>query len=370
MDPFPVPGALDNRPSPPHSPPQQRPSVAAASPAAPTAPPTLNDPPPYAEMIYAAIAALKKKGGSSKIAIGKHIEQSYSNLPANHSTLLTQHLQSLKNTGHLLMFKKSYKLPRCHAPVPETNIDPTLNDPPPYAEVQDQAQPISNAIDEANASVPKLRRSTRRPVGRPMKVQAQAQSISNAIGEANAAVPKSKRRTRRPVGRPMKVQAQVQPISNAIGKANAAVPKSKRRTRRPVGRPRKVFQASQDEVLPQNVSLANYVRCLREELQQVRDDCYRQVQALTVTFDLVEHHLTAANEKLKRCLREELQQVRDDCDLQMQALTAKLDLAEHQLRNSNQPHLLLPLLTLLMLILNPIWGSIPNLATHDPKDHE
>ncbi|KAI9165006.1 hypothetical protein LWI28_005911 [Acer negundo] len=118
----------DNQPSPPHSPLQQQPSVvflphpsATASPAAPAAPPTLNHPPPYAEMIYAAITALKEKGGSSKIAVGKHIEQTYLNLPANHSTLLTQHLQRLKNTGHLIMVKKSYKLPRYDALVPETN---------------------------------------------------------------------------------------------------------------------------------------------------------------------------------------------------------------------------------------------------------
>ncbi|KAK0605072.1 hypothetical protein LWI29_022489 [Acer saccharum] len=293
-------------------------------------------------MIYATITTLKKKNRSSKIVIGKHIEQSYSNLPANHSTLLTQHLQRLKNTGHLLMVKKSYKLPRCDAPVPETNNNnnqdnavnisssahgsKTSRGPgrPPKNLNAVKAQPVSVSIGlvdqtphltpakrgrgrqisgppvglggRADAVVPKLKRRTKRHVGRPKKVQVQvqvqAQSISDAVGEADAVVsksqvqaqaqpiltvPKSKSRTRRSVGRPRKVQVQAQPISNAVskadeavpksqvqtqlisdavGKANAAVPKSqvqasqaqpiltvpksKRRTRRVVGRPRKV----------------------------------------------------------------------------------------------------------------------------------
>ncbi|KAK4857558.1 hypothetical protein QYF36_002626 [Acer negundo] len=224
MDPFPVPVALDNQPSPPHSPP--RPSVAAASPAASAALPTLNNPPPYAEMIYAAITVLKKDG-SSKIAIGKHIEQSYSNLPANHSTLLTQHLQRLKNTGYLLMVKKSYKLPRCDAPVPETNNNN-----------QDNAINISSSAHGSKTSrgrgrPPKnLNAAKAQPVSVPVGLVDQTPHLTPAKhvrgrqigglpvglgGRADAAVPKLpklKRRTKRP----RKVQAQ--------GEANVAEPKS------------------------------------------------------------------------------------------------------------------------------------------------
>lgn len=64
------------------------------------------------QMIYSAIAALKERNGSSKRAIAKYIEAVYSNLPPTHSALLTHHLKRLKNNGHLLMVKKSYKLPR------------------------------------------------------------------------------------------------------------------------------------------------------------------------------------------------------------------------------------------------------------------
>ncbi|KAK7398808.1 hypothetical protein VNO78_09981 [Psophocarpus tetragonolobus] len=67
--------------------------------------------PPYDEMIYTAIGALKEKDGSSKRAIGKYIEQVYKDLPPTHSALLTHHLNRLKSAGHLQMVKKSYKLP-------------------------------------------------------------------------------------------------------------------------------------------------------------------------------------------------------------------------------------------------------------------
>ncbi|KAL2478906.1 high mobility group A5 [Forsythia ovata] len=68
--------------------------------------------PPYAEMITAAIWALKERNGSSKRAIAKYIETQYSNLPPTHSALLTHHLKRLKTNGQLLMVKNSYKLPR------------------------------------------------------------------------------------------------------------------------------------------------------------------------------------------------------------------------------------------------------------------
>jgi hypothetical protein len=75
--------------------------------------------PPYAEMIYKAIEALKEKDGSSKRAIGKYIEHVYKQvLPPQHSTLLTQHLNHLKSAGLLVMVKKSYKLPSSLPPPP------------------------------------------------------------------------------------------------------------------------------------------------------------------------------------------------------------------------------------------------------------
>lgn len=67
------------------------------------------------QMIFAAITALKERNGSSKRAIAKYIERFYSGLPPTHSALLTHHLKRLKNSGLLVMIKKSYKLPRSDA---------------------------------------------------------------------------------------------------------------------------------------------------------------------------------------------------------------------------------------------------------------
>ncbi|KAM3268751.1 hypothetical protein P3S67_030715 [Capsicum chacoense] len=66
--------------------------------------------PDYAELITAAITALREKEGSSRIAIAKYIDRVYSNLPPNHSALLTHHLKRLKNSGYLAMIKHSYVL--------------------------------------------------------------------------------------------------------------------------------------------------------------------------------------------------------------------------------------------------------------------
>ncbi|KAK4844709.1 hypothetical protein QYF36_023501 [Acer negundo] len=289
MDPFPVPVALENQPPPSHPPPQQQPPVVflphhpsvaaaataaiAASPAAPAAPPALNHPPPYAEMIYAAITALKEKDGSSKIAIGKHIEQTYSNLPANHSTLLTQHLQRLKNTGLLLMVKKSYKLPRSDAPVPETNNNNSSN--------QDNAVNISSS-----AHGPKTSRGRGRPPKNVNAVKADAVSVPVRLVDQPPHLTPAKRGRGRPKkiggppvglggvqkvpigsgrrpGRPKKlkpvrstngvslvhahVQAQAQPISYAIGEANTVpvqVPVQNVGRPRGRGRPKKLAVAA------------------------------------------------------------------------------------------------------------------------------
>ncbi|GKV05144.1 hypothetical protein SLEP1_g17186 [Rubroshorea leprosula] len=86
----------------------------------PTTPASLNHP-TYSEMIYEAIGALKERDGSSRRAIAKYIEGAYKNLPPTHSALLTHHLKRLKSNGHLVMVKKSYKLPRSDNHLPEAS---------------------------------------------------------------------------------------------------------------------------------------------------------------------------------------------------------------------------------------------------------
>lgn len=88
----------------------------------PTLAPDFSFPEPdYAELITAAITALKEKEGSSRVAIAKYIDRVHPNLPPNHSALLTHHLKRLKNSGYLAMVKHSYLLatPGSAPPPPE-----------------------------------------------------------------------------------------------------------------------------------------------------------------------------------------------------------------------------------------------------------
>lgn len=111
--------------------------------------------PDYAELITAAITALKEKEGSSRIAIAKYIDRVYSNLPPNHSALLTHHLKRLKNSGYLAMVKHSYML-----------AVPGSAPPPPSA--------AAAAVDSNGSDVSS--NLTKRKPGRPPKLKAEAQT--------------------------------------------------------------------------------------------------------------------------------------------------------------------------------------------------
>lgn len=106
---------MDPLPLPPPLPPMEVAAARIAQVATPIPvllPTPTHNHPPYSQMITAAITALKEKDGSSRQAIAKYIERVYSDLPPNHSALLTQHLKRLKNCGELVMVKHSYALPR------------------------------------------------------------------------------------------------------------------------------------------------------------------------------------------------------------------------------------------------------------------
>jgi kinesin family protein C1 len=69
--------------------------------------------------------------------------------------------------------------------------------------------------------------------------------------------------------------------------------------------------ASQDESFKQKESLSNELRCLRGELQQVRDDRDRQVTDV--------HALTAELEKFKECAGKSFEEV-DNLTIKSKAL--------------------------------------------------
>nr|DAD35723.1 TPA_asm: hypothetical protein HUJ06_006363 [Nelumbo nucifera] len=133
-------------------------------------PPSL---PQYSEMIFAAIAALDDKNGSSKSAISKYIESQYGNLPAGHSQLLSHHLNRLKESGELIMVKNNY-------------IKPNPNDPP-------KGRP-PKPKDPSAPVVPKVSSGTGRPRGRPPKKARPAGAATAASGPP------------RPRGRPPKAK--------------------------------------------------------------------------------------------------------------------------------------------------------------------
>ncbi|KAG9160028.1 hypothetical protein Leryth_005763 [Lithospermum erythrorhizon] len=80
-------------------------------------------------MITTAIAALNESEGSSKQAISKYIDRVFKNLPSNHSELLTHHMKMLKNSGQIVLLRRSYMLPPRSASAPPPFIAP----PPPNA---------------------------------------------------------------------------------------------------------------------------------------------------------------------------------------------------------------------------------------------
>ncbi|XP_061343662.1 uncharacterized protein LOC133289683 isoform X2 [Gastrolobium bilobum] len=206
-------------------------------PPAPIPEPQLNHP-PYAEMIYTAIEALKEKDGSSKRAIAKYIEQVYKEtLPPNHSNLLTHHLKRLKNNGMLVMVKKSYKLPRS-APLPavtapaapSSSQSPRPRGRPRKAQALHlQPQPIQNANNNNNSQ-----QQNAEPVWAALGLADDPQAAGTA-----AAVPEENKRG---PGRPRKMEAGPGPsvaasMTPAPRRGRGRPPGSK--TKKRVGRPPK-----------------------------------------------------------------------------------------------------------------------------------
>ncbi|WCJ25216.1 HMG-Y-related protein A [Euphorbia peplus] len=70
----------------------------------------------YPEMILAAITALGEKNGSNKTSISKYIESLHRELPPTHTTLLSHHLNKMKNNGDLVFWKNNYMKPDPNAP--------------------------------------------------------------------------------------------------------------------------------------------------------------------------------------------------------------------------------------------------------------
>ncbi|GLT24858.1 hypothetical protein SLA2020_000250 [Shorea laevis] len=165
--------------------------------------------PDYTQLIMAAIEALNEPIGSSKAAISKHIESTLTDLPPAHPTLISVHLNKLRESGQLLLVKNNYMKPdpnappkrgRGRPPKPKQPLPPGTVLPPP----RPRGRPPKARDPFAPPPKPKTSAGTGRPRGRPPK---KAKS-----GSAAAAAPPPVSGVKRGRGRPPKVKPAVAPV--------------------------------------------------------------------------------------------------------------------------------------------------------------
>ncbi|XP_048635565.1 histone H1.8-like [Brassica napus] len=193
--------------------------------------PSVNHP-HYSEMICSAISALNEPDGSSKQAISRYIERFYTGIPPAHGSLLTHHLRTLKNSGVLVMVKKSYKLAAAVLEPPRSGFNETQQLPDPAATSAPQTQ------------------TQKRGRGRPPKAKPTLEQNQLAVSEQMQAQPPP---VKRPPGRPRK--------DGALPTVKASVPGgeeiAKRRGRPPSGRA--AGRERKPAVVPAPVSVFPYV---------------------------------------------------------------------------------------------------------------
>ncbi|KAF8095212.1 hypothetical protein N665_0339s0081 [Sinapis alba] len=186
--------------------------------------PSVNHP-PYSEMICSAISALNEADGSSKQAISRYIERFYTGIPPAHGALLTHHLRTLKNSGVLVMVKKSYKLA---AYTPPTSVAAAGLEPP-RSNFNNRVNETQQLPDLAAASAPQTQKRGR---GRPPKAKPDGllQTNGKPTLEQNQLQPQPP--IKRPPGRPRKDGASPTVKASVSGGEEIA----KRRGRPPSGR--------------------------------------------------------------------------------------------------------------------------------------
>ncbi|KAK3027667.1 hypothetical protein RJ639_041904 [Escallonia herrerae] len=173
--------------------------------------------PQYPEMIYGAIEAVDEKNGASKTAIAKHIEATYGNLPAAHSTLLSHHLNKMKQGGQLVFYKNNYARPDPNAPPRRGRGRP----PKP----KDPAPPGAAVV------------SPPRPRGRPPKARdplAAAAAPVSPAKEAKASV-SGRKRGRPPKAGKSKAEVTAKTAAGGAPRGRGRPPKVKPQVAAPVG---------------------------------------------------------------------------------------------------------------------------------------
>ncbi|XP_027336729.1 HMG-Y-related protein A-like [Abrus precatorius] len=159
--------------------------------------------PPYPEMIMKAIEAQGDNNGANKSVISKYIESAYGELPPSHSTLLSNHLNKMKESGEIVFWKNNYMKSDPNAPPRRgRGRPPKPKEPLPPGTILSSPRPRGRPPKDPNAP-PKsssVKVSSGRPRGRPKKI-------------ARTMVTSTTGSTGRPRGRPPKVKPQLTEVS-------------------------------------------------------------------------------------------------------------------------------------------------------------
>lgn len=159
-------------------------------------------------MILQAIEALNDKNGSNKTSISKYIESKYGDLPAGHTTLLSHHLNRMKESGELVFWKNNYTKPDPDAPPRRgRGRPPKPKDQLPAGIDLSTTRPRGRPPKDPNAPPkpvkPKVASGTGKPRGRPRKMPRPSGGTAMATGVGSG----------RPRGRPPKVKAPLTEVS-------------------------------------------------------------------------------------------------------------------------------------------------------------
>lgn len=165
--------------------------------------------PDYAQLIFDAIEALNEPEGSSISAISKQIESTRSGLPDSFPTLISYHVNKMKQIGELVMMNDNYMKPSAPNAPPKRGRGrpPKSKEPLPPVTIssspRSRGRPPKAKDPSAPPPEPKIPTGTGRPRGRPSK-KPKTDSVEAAPAAA-ASAPGIKRGR----GRPTKVKPAV-----------------------------------------------------------------------------------------------------------------------------------------------------------------
>ncbi|VVB03766.1 unnamed protein product [Arabis nemorensis] len=178
--------------------------------------------PPYPQMIMEAIEACDDANGINKTAIAKHIESTQVALPPSHTTLLSYHLNQMKQSGQIALVKNNYMKPDPDAPPKRgrgrppkakpqgdsshVSIVPDPSGSPPRPRGRPPKSKEASTSETVKAKEPP--RVSGRPRGRPPK---KAKTESDTVEAATVAAPAANGE-RRGRGRPPKVKPVMVPV--------------------------------------------------------------------------------------------------------------------------------------------------------------